>query len=101
MSMSTTEATPGVPLHHIHCRPGDVGRYVLLPGDPGRVPLIAAALDNGVSALRRGEPVVTDVRMVVAGITGRQTLCLVSDPRAQALSKQLGITRSAAGFRVA
>jgi len=60
-----------------------------------------AALENGVSALRRGEPVVTDVRMVVAGITGRQTLCLVSDPRAQALSKQLGITRSAAGFRVA
>jgi precorrin-8X/cobalt-precorrin-8 methylmutase len=60
-----------------------------------------AALENGVSALRQGEPVVTDVRMVAAGITGRQTLCLVSDPRAQALSEQLGITRSAAGFRVA
>jgi precorrin-8X/cobalt-precorrin-8 methylmutase len=60
-----------------------------------------AALENGVSALRRGEPVVTDVRMVAAGITGRQTLCLVSDPRAQALSEQLGITRSSAGFRVA
>ncbi|HKH38350.1 MAG TPA: precorrin-8X methylmutase [Rubrobacter sp.] len=60
-----------------------------------------AALENGVSALRRGEPVVTDGRMVAVGITGRQTLCLVSDPRAQALSEQLGITRSAAGFRVA
>jgi precorrin-8X/cobalt-precorrin-8 methylmutase len=60
-----------------------------------------AALENGVSALRRGEPVVTDVGMVAAGITGRQTLCLVSDPRAQALSERLGITRSAAGFRVA
>ena len=60
-----------------------------------------AALENGVSALRRDEPVVTDVGMVAAGITGRQTLCLVSDPRAQALSQQLGITRSAAGFRVA
>ena len=60
-----------------------------------------AALENGVSALRRCEPVVTDVGMVAAGITGRQTLCLVSDPRAQALSEQLGITRSAAGFRVA
>jgi precorrin-8X/cobalt-precorrin-8 methylmutase len=60
-----------------------------------------AALENGVSALRRGEPIVTDVGMVAAGITGRQTLCLVSDPRAQALSEQLGITRSAAGFRVA
>jgi precorrin-8X/cobalt-precorrin-8 methylmutase len=60
-----------------------------------------ATLENGVSALRRDEPVVTDVGMVAAGITGRQTLCLVSDPRAQAFSEQLGITRSAAGFRVA
>jgi precorrin-8X/cobalt-precorrin-8 methylmutase len=60
-----------------------------------------AALENGISALRRGKPVVTDVGMVAAGITGRRTLCLVSDPRAQALSEQLGITRSAAGFRVA
>ena len=60
-----------------------------------------AALESGISALRRGEPVVTDVVMVAAGITGRETLCLVSDPRAQALSDQLGITRSAAGFRIA
>ena len=27
--------------YHIRCRPGDVARYVLLPGDPARVPLIA------------------------------------------------------------
>jgi uridine phosphorylase len=27
-------------------RPGDTGRYVFLPGDPGRVPLIAAHLNN-------------------------------------------------------
>jgi precorrin-8X/cobalt-precorrin-8 methylmutase len=60
-----------------------------------------AALERGISALRRNEPVIADVGMVAAGITGRQTLCLVSDPRAQALSQQLGITRSAAGFRVA
>ena len=33
-------------MYHIHCRPGDVGRYVLLPGDPGRVPMIAALLDD-------------------------------------------------------
>ena len=60
-----------------------------------------AALENGVSALRRCEPLVTDVGMVAAGITARQTLCFVSDPRARALSEQLGITRSAAGFRIA
>ncbi|MCD6053517.1 MAG: precorrin-8X methylmutase [Rubrobacteraceae bacterium] len=60
-----------------------------------------AALESGISALRHGVPVVTDVGMVAAGITGRQTLCLVSDPRAQALSERLGITRSSAGFRLA
>ena len=27
---------------HIHCVEGDVGRYVILPGDPGRCPSIAA-----------------------------------------------------------
>jgi uridine phosphorylase len=32
--------------YHIECKPGDVGRYVLLPGDPGRVPLIASFLEG-------------------------------------------------------
>jgi precorrin-8X/cobalt-precorrin-8 methylmutase len=60
-----------------------------------------AALESGISALRRNFPVVTDVGMVAAGITGRQTRCFVSDLRARTLSEQLGITRSAAGFRLA
>ena len=33
--------------YHIRCRPGDVARYVLLPGDPTRVPLIAARWADG------------------------------------------------------
>ncbi|SFP32606.1 uridine phosphorylase [Oscillibacter sp. PC13] len=32
--------------YHIDCAPGDVGRYCILPGDPGRVPAIAALFDN-------------------------------------------------------
>ena len=32
--------------YHIACAPGDVGRYCILPGDPGRVPAIAALLDD-------------------------------------------------------
>jgi len=32
--------------YHIHCVPGDVGRYCILPGDPGRVPAIAALFDD-------------------------------------------------------
>ena len=31
--------------YHIHCVEGDVGRYVFLPGDPGRVEAIAAMLE--------------------------------------------------------
>ncbi len=60
-----------------------------------------AALQGGLEALRSGTPVVTDVGMVAAGITARETLCFVSDPRAKELSEELGITRSAAGFRLA
>lgn len=33
-------------MHHIKCKEGDVGKYVLLPGDPGRVEKIAAYLDD-------------------------------------------------------
>ena len=31
---------------HIACAQGDIGRYCILPGDPGRVPAIAALFDN-------------------------------------------------------
>jgi uridine phosphorylase len=33
-------------LHHIGLLPGEVGRYVLLPGDPGRVEKIASRFDD-------------------------------------------------------
>lgn len=34
--------------YHTHTDKGDVGRYVLMPGDPGRAPIIAARLDDPV-----------------------------------------------------
>lgn len=34
--------------YHINCVPGDVGRYCLLPGDPGRCEKIAAWFDDPV-----------------------------------------------------
>ena len=34
--------------YHIHCKQGDVGRYVFLPGDPGRCESIARLFDNPV-----------------------------------------------------
>jgi precorrin-8X/cobalt-precorrin-8 methylmutase len=60
-----------------------------------------AFLRDGFDALRRNTPIVADVGMVAAGVTAREALCFVSDPRASELSQDLGITRSAAGFRVA
>ena len=33
---------------HIQCGPGDVGKYCILPGDPGRCKAIAAHFDNPV-----------------------------------------------------
>ena len=34
--------------HHIHLKEGDVGEYVLMPGDPGRAEVIARHFDNPV-----------------------------------------------------
>ncbi|MGI8866873.1 MAG: precorrin-8X methylmutase [Rubrobacteraceae bacterium] len=59
------------------------------------------ALSSGLEALRSGAPVVTDVGMVSVGVTSRETRCYISDPRTSVLSKEAGITRSAAGFRLA
>ena len=32
--------------YHVGLKPGDVGEYVILPGDPHRVPKIAAYFDD-------------------------------------------------------
>lgn len=40
---------------HIKCKTGDIGRYVLLPGDPDRVPKIAKYLDNAVKVQQKRE----------------------------------------------
>ncbi len=34
--------------YHLRIKEGDVGRYVILPGDPKRVPLIAGFLEDAV-----------------------------------------------------
>ena len=42
----TDVAERGEVQYHVHLRRGDVGRYVLLPGDPGRCESIAALFDS-------------------------------------------------------
>ncbi|MEO3774757.1 precorrin-8X methylmutase [Micromonospora sp. B9E7] len=62
-----------------------------------------AALELGLTALRAGAPVVTDVAMVAAGITraGLELVCPVAEPAAAELGRSAGITRSAAALRIA
>ncbi|MCI0383050.1 precorrin-8X methylmutase [Streptomyces sp. CNQ085] len=55
-----------------------------------------SALHAAHTALRAGAPVVTDVEMVAAGITRRETVCRLSDARAGD-----GLTRSAHAVRLA
>ncbi len=42
-------------LYHIHCAALEVGRYVILPGDPGRCESIAAHFDNPVLIAKNRE----------------------------------------------
>jgi len=60
-----------------------------------------AALAAGRDALAAGAPVVTDVEMVAAGITGRRALCKIGDSLTARLARTTGITRSAAAVRLA
>jgi precorrin-8X/cobalt-precorrin-8 methylmutase len=59
------------------------------------------ALAAGARALRDGAPVVADSAMTAAGITGREVVCRINDRRAAALARVVGITRAAAGVRIA
>lgn len=40
---------------HINCKKGDIGKYVLLPGDPGRVEKIASYLDDSKQVVQTRE----------------------------------------------
>ena len=59
------------------------------------------ALAAGVTAITRGAPVVTDVAMVAAGITGYPVICKIGDSIAARLARTVGITVSAAATRMA
>lgn len=66
----------------------------------------AGAIEAGIHAMLRGLTVVTDVTMVQTGLKrevisrlGVPTWCGVHDPETHLLSRELGLTRSAAGMR--
>lgn len=59
------------------------------------------ALLAGRAALLAGAPLVTDVRMVAVGVTSRPATVALDLPGAAELAVAEGLTRSAAGIRVA
>jgi precorrin-8X/cobalt-precorrin-8 methylmutase len=59
------------------------------------------ALRAGRDALLAGAPLVCDTRMVAGGITRREATVPLLDPRAAELAASDGITRTAAGMRLA
>lgn len=60
-----------------------------------------ATLEQGRSALLGGATVVCDARMAAAGITSRDPLVPLMDPRVRELAAAEGLTRSAAAMRLA
>ena len=81
-----------------------VERVVHASGDLGYVDdlvLDEADLRTAVDALAADAPVVVDVAMVATGITSRDTVCRLADPRVADLAQRTGATRSAAAIRLA
>jgi cobalt-precorrin 5A hydrolase/precorrin-3B C17-methyltransferase len=60
-----------------------------------------AALAAAAEALAAGAPIVADAAMVASGVTARQALVLVGDPRTRERADRTGLTRSAAAMHLA
>ncbi len=57
-------------------------------------------IDAGIEAIRSQVEILTDVKMVAAGIRWNKVICLIDDDEVKKLSKDLGITRAAAAMRL-
>lgn len=86
-----------------------VRRMLYAAGDPALVAAVRVhprAVHAGMAAIRRGAPLIVDVRMVAVAIRqdvrermGCSVLVALDEPDAARLAARDGITRSAAGFR--
>jgi precorrin-8X/cobalt-precorrin-8 methylmutase len=84
-------------------------RIIHSAGDPEyakQIILHPQAIEAGISALRQGANIFTDVQMVRVGINARKlaawggtTHCLIADEAVAAEAKRLGITRSMVAMR--
>ncbi len=88
-----------------------IERVVHTTADPEFAKLLVIsdkAIDAGIAAIKAGAKIVTDVKMIQAGINedrvkrfGGRIITYISDPRASKLANDEAITRSAAATRLA
>jgi precorrin-8X/cobalt-precorrin-8 methylmutase len=86
-----------------------IQRIVHTTGDPAiadGIKVHPQAVEAGIRALRAGQPILTDVKMVAAGISrvlaaklGCEIVCAIDEPAVQAMARERGITRSEAAMR--
>ncbi len=79
-------------------------RVIHASADPEYLDSLVCAeetLAAGARARAAGAPVAADSQRVATGITARAAVCRVRDPQAAGLAGRAGITRSAAGIRLA
>lgn len=67
-----------------------------------------SAIEAGISAIVKGEPIITDTKMAMCGISaarlsryGNRVVCLISDERTQKRALETGTTRALAAVDVA
>jgi precorrin-8X/cobalt-precorrin-8 methylmutase len=96
-----------VPASHVAV----IERVVHTTADPEFAKLLIIqekAVDAGIAAIKSGTKIITDVKMVKAGINesrvrrfGGKTLTYIDDPRAVKLAETESLTRAAAAMRLA
>ena len=85
-----------------------IQRIVHTTGDPGIAEVVRIhpnAVESGVQALLAGRPIITDVKMLAAGINrkladrfGCEIVCAIDNPDTVELAREQGITRGSAAM---
>ncbi len=82
-------------------------RVVFANADPSFLDLLVFnhhPVETGIQCIKDGKAIITDIEMVKAGISKRyreKVMCFVNAPKSMEIAKKEGLTRTAAGIRLA
>ena len=83
------------------------GRVVFANADPSFLDLLVFKhhpVEKGIQCIKEGKTIITDIEMVKAGISKKyrkKVDCFVNAPKSMEIAKREGLTRTAAGIRLA